>query len=97
MNSSSRRLVQYVGSVKLENFPNAQLRQTVQAFCEKQEQQARNSEVKKAEIKGTQLHQSHDDPSDNKPVISVRFKDEQDRRLGTGHVHEDGTGSVKWK
>ena len=56
-----------------------------------------NSEVKKAEIKGTQLHQSHDDPNDKKPVISVRFKDEQDRRLGTGHVHEDGTGSVKWK
>ena len=56
-----------------------------------------NSEVKKAEIKGTRLHQSHDDPSDDKLVISVRFKDEEDRRLGTGHVHEDGTGSVKWK
>ena len=33
------------------------------------------------EIKGVQLHQSYKDPSDNKPVISVRFKHEQDRRL----------------
>ena len=53
--------------------------------------------MKKAEIKGTRLHQSHDDPSDPKPVISIRFKDENDRRIGTGHVHEDGTGQVNWK
>lgn len=56
-----------------------------------------NSKVKKAEIKGVRPHQSHDDPSDDKLVISVRFKDEEDRRLGTGHVHEDGSGFVKWK
>ena len=113
MNTSSKKLIEYVGAVRLRDFPNAQLRQKVQAFCEKQEKEARrsppfkpggltnktkqNSEVKKAEIKGNRLHQSHDEPNDRKPVISVRFKDENDKRLGTGHVHEDGTESVKWK
>ena len=53
--------------------------------------------MKNAEIKGTHLHKSHDDPSESKAVISVRFKDEEDRRLATGHVHADGTGSVNWK
>lgn len=53
--------------------------------------------MKKAEIKGTQLHKSNDDPTDAKQVISVRFKDEDNRRVGTGHVHEDGSGSVNWK
>lgn len=35
-----------------------------------------NSEVKQAEIKGACLHQSPDDPSVDKPVISVRFKND---------------------
>lgn len=39
MNPSSRRLIQYVGSVKLDNFSNPQLRQTVNAFCEMQERE----------------------------------------------------------
>ncbi|KAJ4527964.1 hypothetical protein HRR77_000717 [Exophiala dermatitidis] len=95
MNPSSRRLIQYVGSVKLEIFSNPQLRPTIQAFCEQQEQE--DSSVKKAQIKGIHLHKSHDDPNDTKPVISVRFIDKDDRRLGTGHVHDDGTGSVNWK
>lgn len=53
--------------------------------------------IKKAEIKGSNPHNSHDDPSDPEEVISVRFKDEDDSRLGTAHVHEDGSGEVKWK
>lgn len=53
--------------------------------------------MKKAEIKGTHLHKSHDDLNDPKPVISIRFKDENDTRVGTGHVHDDGTGQVNWK
>ncbi|KAF1979465.1 hypothetical protein BU23DRAFT_522715, partial [Bimuria novae-zelandiae CBS 107.79] len=57
----------------------------------------KNPTVQKAEIKGTRLHQSHDNPSDTKPVISIRFKDENDRRIGTGHVYEEGTGQVNWK
>ncbi|KAM3501023.1 hypothetical protein MY11210_009437 [Beauveria gryllotalpidicola] len=92
---TTRRLIQYVGTVSLDQFSNPALRQAVKEFCETQEQE--NPSVKKAEIKGTYLHKSHDDPSDPLPVISVRFKDENDRRVGTGHVHEDGTGSVNWK
>lgn len=57
----------------------------------------KNPVVKKAEIKGTKLHKSHDDPSDNQLVISIRFLDANSRRLGTGHVHADGTGSIKWR
>jgi hypothetical protein len=53
--------------------------------------------VKKAEIKGSVPHKSHDDPSDPEEVISIRFKDENGSRLGTAHVHEDGSGNVKWK
>jgi hypothetical protein len=37
MNQSSKTFIQYVGAIKLENFSNAELRQGVQAFCEKQE------------------------------------------------------------
>ncbi|KAF2004737.1 hypothetical protein P154DRAFT_426303 [Amniculicola lignicola CBS 123094] len=92
---SSQRLIRYVGSITLDHFPNPALRQVVKDFCEKQENE--NPNVKRAEIKGTHFHQSHDDPNDPKPVISIRFKDENDRRIGTGHIHEDGTGQVKWK
>jgi len=93
--ATTRRLIQYVGSVKLEDFTNLALREAVNTFCEQQEQA--NPKAKAAEIKGTTLHQSHDDPGDTQPVISIRFKDEDDRRIGTGHVHEDGTGKVNWK
>lgn len=51
----------------------------------------------KAEIKGSNPHKSRDDPSDPENVISIRFKDENGSRLGTAHVHEDGSGQVKWK
>jgi hypothetical protein len=53
--------------------------------------------VAKAEIRGSQPHKSHDDPDDPEDVISVRLKDENDVRLGTAHVHEDGTSKIRWK
>lgn len=52
---------------------------------------------KKANLRGTELHDSHDDPTDKKKVISIRFLDENDRRVGTGHLHEDGTAKFRYK
>jgi hypothetical protein len=36
--ATTRRLIQYVGSVKLEDFTNLALREAVNTFCEQQEQ-----------------------------------------------------------
>ncbi|KAE8842951.1 hypothetical protein PTNB73_01000 [Pyrenophora teres f. teres] len=80
MQASSCRLIKYVGTVTLDKL-DSQSRPV-------------NPAIKKAEIKGSKWHQSHDDPNDKKPVISIRFKDENDRRITTGHVHQDGTGKL---
>ena len=40
---------------------------------------------------------SHKDPSDAKKVISIQFLDEQGKRVGTGHLHEDGTSRFRYK
>ncbi|KAK2757982.1 hypothetical protein FQN54_004388 [Arachnomyces sp. PD_36] len=95
MQATGRRLIQYVGSVALSDIKNPKHRDAVNAFCNNLEQE--DTRVKKAEIRGSQPHQSHDDPDDAQDVISVRFKDESDSRLGTAHVHEDGTSKMRWK
>ncbi|CAN9139690.1 unnamed protein product [Alternaria alternata] len=91
MQALSRRLIKYVGTVTLDKL-DSQSRPVVNAFCEQAEKS--NPAIKKVEIKGSKWHQSHDDPNDKKPVISIRFKDENDRRITTGHVHQDGTGKL---
>ena len=40
--------------------------------------------------RGAQLHKSHDNPSDKEDFISIRFKDSEDQRVATAHVHKDG-------
>lgn len=52
--------------------------------------------IKKAKIKGTQLHETHKDPTDPQKVISIQFLDDKDSRVGTGHLHEDGTSKVRY-
>ncbi|KAI3016057.1 hypothetical protein CBS147347_10873 [Aspergillus niger] len=94
MQATGKRLIQYVGNVALADIQNATHREAVSAFCARIEQE--NPKVKKAEIKGSQPHKSHDDPEDKLNVISIRFKDDGDIGLGTAHVHEDGTGNVRW-
>nr|KMM69334.1 hypothetical protein CPAG_05651 [Coccidioides posadasii RMSCC 3488] len=49
-----------------------------------------DSRCTNAEIKGTRLHKLHDDPTDQKDMISIRFLNEDDKHVGTGHLHEDG-------
>ncbi|KAI0721273.1 hypothetical protein C8T65DRAFT_228633 [Cerioporus squamosus] len=51
----------------------------------------KNPTAAKAEIKGSKPHKSHHDPNDSMEVISIRVLDSDDKRLGTIHVHQDGT------
>ncbi|CEL05516.1 hypothetical protein ASPCAL06634 [Aspergillus calidoustus] len=53
--------------------------------------------IKYASIEGTELHKSHKDPTDTQKVISIRFFDEDKKRVGTGHLHEDGTDKFRYK
>ncbi|KAF1352919.1 hypothetical protein EJ07DRAFT_135256 [Lizonia empirigonia] len=87
MQATSRRLIKFVGSVTLEHLDSKTL-PVVKGYCEK------NPIITKAEIKGSKWHKSHDDPNDSELVISIRFKDENGRRITTGHVHQDGTGRI---
>ncbi|KAH4086474.1 hypothetical protein HBH92_187690 [Parastagonospora nodorum] len=80
MQATSRRLIKFVGSVTLEK----QLDPKTLPY----------PNITNAEIKGSKWHKSHDDPNDSELVISIRFKDENGRRITTGHVHHDGTGRI---
>ncbi|GAB1195920.1 hypothetical protein APSETT444_005185 [Aspergillus pseudonomiae] len=110
MQATGRRFIQYVGGVALSDIKNVKHREAVRAFGDQVEQDVRSHRydllkrlanyplkdprVKKAEIRGSEPHKSHDDPTDPQDVISVRMKDENDSRLGTAHVHEDGTSKL---
>jgi hypothetical protein len=41
--------------------------------------------------RGAQAHKSHKDPNDQEDVISLQFLDENENRIKSKHVHEDGT------
>ncbi|KAF2424930.1 hypothetical protein EJ08DRAFT_408510 [Tothia fuscella] len=51
-------------------------------------------------LNGSWPHKSHDDPADPKPVISFALyksnKLNSRNRVGSGHVHDDGTGHVNF-
>lgn len=42
MKKTGARLIQYVGSVKLEDFTNSTVKAAVKSFCEKQESEVCN-------------------------------------------------------
>jgi hypothetical protein len=42
-------------------------------------------------------HKSTNDPDDPKEVVSVRLKDENQKRIGTIHIHEDGISQYRSK
>ena len=45
--------------------------------------------------RGNQPHKSHKDPTDPQEVISVQLLKEDESRIETIHVHEDGTSKRK--
>ncbi|KAF2161842.1 hypothetical protein M409DRAFT_27898 [Zasmidium cellare ATCC 36951] len=90
-----RRFISYVGKVKLGDFKDPSLLKQVHKYCNDQE--TRDPRIKQASIQGTELHQSHKDPNDPKKVISIKFLDEEGKRVGTGHLHEDGTSTFRHK
>ncbi|MCJ1485509.1 hypothetical protein MMC06_005683 [Schaereria dolodes] len=73
MFASARRLIQYVGSVALEDIKNVNHRESVKTFCKTQE--TADPRIIKAEIKGSNPHKSHSDPTDPENAISVQFLD----------------------
>ncbi|KAH3909922.1 hypothetical protein HBH56_154030 [Parastagonospora nodorum] len=79
MQATSRRLIKFVGSVTLEKLDSKTLP---------------NPNITNAEIKGSKWHKSDDDPNDSELVISIRFKDENIKKIATSHVHQDGTGRI---
>ncbi|KAE8321283.1 hypothetical protein RU639_013165 [Aspergillus parasiticus] len=95
MSSITKRFMSFVGKNRLEDIVDPKLRAVVIGYCDAQEK--KDPRCKKANLRGTELHDSHDDPTDKKKVISIRFLDENDRRVGTGHLHEDGTAKFRYK
>ncbi|RAH71361.1 uncharacterized protein BO66DRAFT_437383 [Aspergillus aculeatinus CBS 121060] len=67
----------------------------VDKYC--QEQEARDPRIVQAAIQRTELHQSHKDPIDPKKVISIQLLDKNGNRVGTGHLHDDGTSKFRYK
>ncbi|EEQ28041.1 hypothetical protein McanMca71_008026 [Microsporum canis] len=95
MSKIIRRFISYIGKTKLEDFVDPKVQSQVQNFCEDREK--KDSRCIKAEIKGTRFHRSHDDPTDEKEVLTIKFFNEDDKRVGTGHLHEDGTYKFRYK
>ncbi|DAA78391.1 TPA_exp: hypothetical protein A8136_4367 [Trichophyton benhamiae CBS 112371] len=46
-------------------------------------------------IQGSQAHKSTKDPSDTKSVVTLAMYDEKGVRVGSAHIHEDGTFTDK--
>ncbi|MCJ1399439.1 hypothetical protein MMC11_002641 [Xylographa trunciseda] len=92
MQATKARLVEWVGKVKLHDIKDDLFRTSVAAFAENEER--KYPRIKKAEIKGSTPHLSHDDPSDKEEVITVEVQSTKGTRLGTCHVHQDGTGKL---
>ncbi|KAM5441266.1 hypothetical protein MferCBS31731_003695 [Microsporum ferrugineum] len=51
--------------------------------------------AKTAIIQGSQAHKSTKDPADTKHVVTLAMYDENDVRVGSAHIHEDGTFTDK--
>ncbi|KAJ5555934.1 hypothetical protein N7513_003576 [Penicillium frequentans] len=95
MSNVVRRFISYVGKVKLSDFKDESHKALVDKYCKDQE--TRDDRIKQASVQGTELHQSHKDPTDLKKVISVQFLDAEGKRVGTGHLHDDGTSKFRYK
>ncbi|GFF62716.1 hypothetical protein IFM60648_00699 [Aspergillus lentulus] len=95
MSTVIRRLISYVGKVRPNDFKDVTHMTLVDKYCH--EQETRDPRIKYADIQGTELHKSHKDPTDPKKVISIQFLDQEKKRVGTGHLHEDGTSKFRYK
>ncbi|GAB1212655.1 hypothetical protein ATERTT37_001800 [Aspergillus terreus] len=93
--ATAKRLIQFVGKTALEDIKDPAWRGGVKTFCEDMEKE--DPKITKAEIRGAEPHKSHDDPTEEQDVISVRFKDEQGKRVATAHIYKNGQGKViRW-
>lgn len=48
-------------------------------------------------LKGRSFINLTKDRTDPKQVLSIKFLDEERKRVGTGHLHEDGTSKFRYK
>ncbi|KAJ6125383.1 hypothetical protein N7471_012700 [Penicillium samsonianum] len=87
MSKVIRRFISYVGRVKLSEFKDESHMGLVDT----------DPRIAQASVQGTELHDSHKDPTDPKKVISIQFLDADGKRVGTGHLHEDGTSKFRYK
>lgn len=85
---TKQRLYQFIGKVKLSDLPTA-WQNPVDSVLLNQEQA--DPDFKFAEIRGSQPHLSHDDPTDKKEVISVRLKNGEVKTIQRIHIHQDGS------
>ncbi|KAK6006596.1 hypothetical protein QM012_007006 [Aureobasidium pullulans] len=96
MSLNFRRFISFIGSVTLDHVKaigGESWKDAIPIATKRFEDM--DPKVKKAKIKGAKPHKSHKDPTDPKPVISVQLLDEEERRITTIHVHEDGTATEK--
>ncbi|MCJ1291463.1 hypothetical protein MMC34_003007 [Xylographa carneopallida] len=92
MQATKARLIEWVGKVKPRDITDELFRASAAAFAENEER--KYPRIKKAEIKGSRPHLSHDDPSDKEEIITVEMQSENGSRLGTFRVHQDGSGKL---
>ncbi|KAI1829066.1 hypothetical protein NUH16_011041 [Penicillium rubens] len=85
---TTQRLYKLIGKTKLEDLPVTWQGPMDQVL---QQQEKANPNFKCAEIRGSNPHPSHDDPSDPDDVLSVRLKNADEKTIDRIHVHQDGT------
>ncbi|OJD22695.1 hypothetical protein ACJ73_05959 [Blastomyces percursus] len=93
-----KRLYTVVGKVTFDNVKEQNVNGS--AWVSSLDSAASDAEktdprIKHLKIQGAKAHQSHTDPNDPKPVISVQYLNDLMQRVRSEHVHEDGTTKSK--
>ncbi|MCJ1385096.1 hypothetical protein MMC17_008215 [Xylographa soralifera] len=99
MQATKAMFTQFVGKVKRTDIVNPTWLVALDSALKEAEE--KDPRIKQAEIRGATPHPSNDDPEAPKPHLSVIVKDTDGKRIGTFHVHEDGTSELsqnsRWK
>ncbi|MCJ1431411.1 hypothetical protein MMC27_000763 [Xylographa pallens] len=92
MQATKSLFTQFVGKVKKTDIVSPKWMGVLDTALE--EAKAKDPRIKQAEIRGATPHPSNDDPGGARTHLSVIVKDENGKRIGTYHVHEDGTSEL---
>ncbi|RAL03697.1 uncharacterized protein BO80DRAFT_442279 [Aspergillus ibericus CBS 121593] len=92
--ATTRRLYQLIGKTNITDIPPEWVSPAYDVLEMEENAPMKSNQdpnFKNAEIRGSEPHYSHDDPTDDQEVISVRIKDEKMKTLRRLHIHKDGS------